>query len=149
MNTEIYLYHSKFTFHYGSILIIPYTYYIRPDDIFTFHYGSILIDCMLDIFLKFFLFTFHYGSILIILWFWAGYILFFIYIPLWFYSNPINFKISRTQHIYIPLWFYSNLCEALSSRYIHIYIPLWFYSNKKILCKICLKIHLHSTMVLF
>ena len=86
---------------------------------------------MLDIFLKFFLFTFHYGSILIILWFWAGYILFFIYIPLWFYSNVILTQTHTIMlEIYIPLWFYSNLFRASEwAIQAFIYIPLWFYSN--------------------
>ena len=77
----------------------------------------------------------------------------YIYIPLWFYSNcirkyriscehiylhstmvlfkwTINEDLQLENIIYIPLWFYSNIfCCCWYCFICLIYIPLWFYSN--------------------
>ena len=103
---------KKFTFHYGSILIlihlkkfkmtpiyIPLWFYSNYNnqlrqfyrDLFTFHYGSILINLTNPTALITNRFTFHYGSILI---YHINYLNSYkiIYIPLWFYSNDMLLK---------------------------------------------------------
>ena len=78
---------------------------------------------------------------------------FFIYIPLWSYSNLVRLvRRRRSPSIYIPLWSYSNCSfwkiKIMNILYLHstmvlfklgllhlflihtiIYIPLWSYSN--------------------
>ena len=55
----------KFTFHYGSILIMLGLIIKVIVNIFTFHYGSILIIFDIQLQQMAIIFTFHYGSILI------------------------------------------------------------------------------------
>ena len=122
---------TRFTFHYGSILIASTIWYLASLNSFTFHYGSILIK-ILNRFI-------YIIAIYIPLWFYSNLLLCLaqlektlIYIPLWFYSNRYrltkNFSI---DNIYIPLWFYSNTSWRKAAYHRTIYIPLWFYSNEK------------------
>ena len=119
---------------------------------FTFQYGSIQIVASITVSIISLIFTFQYGSIQI------TYIIllilsFFIYIPIWFYSNGVflwiknglkqhlhsnmvlfksivKFTPANVKKIYIPIWFYSNFIPNVNENgEISIYIPIWFYSN--------------------
>ena len=76
-------------------------------------------------------FTFQSGSIQMTLC--KVYInrVFYLYIPIWFYSND-NRELMQSdiQQLYIPIWFYSNEnSAAVSYKSCRLYIPIWFYSN--------------------
>ena len=118
----------KFTFHYGSILIVTRSIRVTVTIQFTFHYGSILIISAIKDISNTTGFTFHYGSILML--------------P----RQPFE----DIGHIYIPLWFYSNyfliffifLANIFTFHYGSILMKLPLNHAKY-------EVNLHSTMVLF
>ncbi len=98
--------YAVFTFHYGSITIIPINIifiFLTP---FTFHYGSITIVCQPCLYPLTLIFTFHYGSITIRIHILFVRVLKLIYIPLWFnYYGCSTCRWNTYSFIYIPLWF--------------------------------------------
>ena len=120
---------------------------------FTFQSGYIQIKSGYQLLVDYWYFTFQSSSIQIFSWRYSNLDASCLYIPIWFYSNPIRY-ISVKYHLflYIPIWFYSNytgkgysggrewtlhsnlvLFKSLKAlrqgEDLQLYIPIWFYSN--------------------
>ncbi len=100
-----------FTFHYGSIQIFKAVGTFFKETLFTFHYGSIQITMMVKLSKKNVSFTFHYGSIQMktkkmIGVDESGFTFHYGSIQIRMYQN-----LSSCNRIYIPLWFYSNVID--------------------------------------
>ena len=76
---------------------------------FTFQSGYIQIKSGYQLLVDYWYFTFQSSSIQIFSWRYSNLDASCLYIPIWFYSNPIRY-ISVKYHLflYIPIWFYSN-----------------------------------------
>ena len=98
----------EFTFHYGSIQIERLAQLMIDAPKFTFHYGSIQITIIYFVATSTHKFTFHYGSIQIRASEHAK------HLDLDLHSTMVLFKLLLSSpnisslYIYIPLWFYSN-----------------------------------------
>ena len=77
---------------------------------------------------------------------------FVLYIPIWFYSNPVIAYLGTMQLFFT---FQSGSIQIKSNSFIklisrELYIPIWFYSNNCInLPSMQLYLPLHSNLVLF
>ena len=98
---------SIFTFHYGPIQMGYRDK--RSSSKINLHSTMVLFKFNIKINLYCLsIFTFHYGPIQIRLYFLKPF-QFFIYIPLWSYSNfATDDTNTNLYEIYIPLWSYSN-----------------------------------------
>ena len=124
----------KFTFHYGPIqMIIPTPIFLSLNE-FTFHYGPIQIK--LTHFYVFWCLNLHSTMVLFKFQCWTihNFMNFFIYIPLWSYSNcefcyhknewkRFTFHYGPIQIFFHKIWIRNKA---------NIYIPLCSYSNSEV-----------------
>ena len=101
---------------FKSILII----FLSPNlSVFTFQSGDIQIKEECDKEGKEYEFTFQSGDIQIGLNSIGIKSILYIYIPIWWYSNPYNVALNTFNvNIYIPIWWYSNFTTITYHLYI-------------------------------